>query len=160
VGVSPEQAVADAGWLLALFTLTTAVVAVPIGLLADSRASRDLMIAGSILATAGILVLLPAAGLVGVAAGGLLMSLGTAAFVTGNWAATTAIVSAPESGWLMAVANLGTGAAAAAAGALGPLIEGSGFPPALLIAAVASAAATMPLLDRATARASRRETRT
>ena len=77
------------------------------------------------------------------------MAAGTAAFVTANWAATTALVPAEASGRLMAIANLGTGFAAAAAGALGPLIDTAGFVPALLLAAVASTAAVLPLVSPA-----------
>lgn len=147
LGSAPGRAVDEAGWLLAMFTLVTALAAVPLGWVADRVPRRGLMAAGSLVAAGGVLVLVPAAGLPGVAAGGLLMSLGTAAFVTGNWAATTALVPAGEAGRLMAIANFGTGLAAAAAGALGPLIEASGFVPALLVAAAASVASVGPLLQ-------------
>jgi MFS family permease len=147
LGSALGRAVDEAGWLLAMFTLVTALAAVPLGWVADRVPRRGLMAAGSLVAAGGVLVLVPAAGLPGVAAGGLLMSLGTAAFVTGNWAATTALVPAGEAGRLMAIANFGTGLAAAAAGALGPLIEASGFVPALLVAAAASVASVGPLLQ-------------
>jgi MFS family permease len=146
LGVAPDRAVGEAGWLLALFTLATAVAAVPLGWVADRRPRRELMAAGSLVAVLGILVLVPGAGLPGVMAGGLLMSFGTAAFVTGNWAATTAVVPAAESGRLMAIANLGTGLAAAAAGALGPLIDAWGFAPGLVIAAAATVLSMAPLV--------------
>jgi MFS family permease len=157
VGVAPERAVDETGWLLALFTLTTAAVAIPLGSVADHRPHRDLMVAGALVTAAGILVLTPAAGLAAVLVGGLLMSVGTAAFVTGNWAATTVLVPARQSGRLMAIANLGTGLAAAAAGVLGPLIDVTGFVPALLVAAAASASAVVPLRN-GPARAYQRET--
>jgi MFS family permease len=146
LGLDPSQAVGDAAGLLALFTLTTASSAVPVGWLADRRSQRDIMVAGAVIAAAGIAVLVPPAGLPGVFAGGLLMSLGTAAFVTANWAATTTLVGRDDAGRLMAIANLGTGIAAAAAGALGPVIDAAGFAPALLVAATASGAAVIPIL--------------
>jgi len=141
-----ERAVEQAGWLLALLTLTTAVTAVPMGWVADRASRRTPMIVGAVVAAAGILVLVPSMGLAGILTGGLLMSLGTAAFVTANWAATADRVPPPESGRLMGIANLGTGLAAAAAGAFGPLIDASGFVPALVLAALASSAAALPLL--------------
>jgi MFS family permease len=144
--LDPAHAVGDAGALLALFTLVTAGCAVPAGWLADRRSSRDVMAAGAGIGAIGIVVLVPSVGLAGVVAGGLLMSLGTAAFVTANWAATTALVPRGDAGRLMAIANLGTGLAAAAAGALGPLIDAAGFTPALVISAIASAAAVIPLV--------------
>ncbi len=146
LGIPPERAVDEAGWLLALFTLATAAAAIPLGRVADRRPRRALMVPGAIVAAIGIAVLIPTSGVAGVLAGGLLMSLGTAAFVTGNWAATTDLVPAGEAGRLMGIANLGTGLAAAAAGALGPLIEIAGFVPALLVAAIVSAAAVLPIL--------------
>jgi hypothetical protein len=45
----------------------------------------------------------------------------------------------------MGMANIGTGGAAACAGLLGPVIDGVGFTPAILIAAIATAAALLPL---------------
>ena len=144
--LDPAGAVAEAGGLLALFTLATAGCAVPAGWLADRRPSRDVMVAAAAIAAIGIAVLVLPAGLAGVVAGGLLMSLGTAAFVTANWAATATLVRRDDAGRIMAIANLGTGLAAAAAGALGPLIDAAGFTPALAISATASVAAVIPLL--------------
>lgn len=145
LGIEPDRAADEAGGLLALFTVATAAAAIPLGWVADRWSRRDLMAGGAVIAGAGIVLLVPSVGLAGVVAGGLLMSVGTAAFVTANWAATTALVPREHAGRLMAIANLGTGLAAAAAGILGPLIDVSGFEPALLIAAGASAAAVIPL---------------
>lgn len=146
LGLEPAQAITNAAGLLALLTLATAASAVPVGWLADRRSRRDIMVAGATVAAVGIGVLVPPTGLAGLLVGGLLMSLGTAAFVTANWASTTTLVGPEDAGRLMAIANLGTGLAAAAAGALGPLIDAAGFGPALLVAATASAAAAIPLL--------------
>jgi MFS family permease len=145
LGIAPERAADDAGWLLALFTLTTALAAIAFGWLADERSRRRLMTVGSVVAAAGIVTLVPETGLEGLIIGGLLMSVATAAFVSANWAAMTALVPGPQAGRLMGIANLGTALAAAAAGLFGPIIEGIGFAPALLLAAAASAAAIVPL---------------
>lgn len=144
--LDPSRALGDAAGLLALFTLVTAVGALPAGWLADRRPRRHLMTAGALIAAGGIGILAAPAGLPGVVLGGLLMSVGTAAFVTANWAATTALVGQDDAARLMAIANLGTGLAAAAAGALGPLIDGAGIAPALLVAATASASAVLPIV--------------
>ena len=146
--VAPERAVDETGWLLALFTLATALAAIPCGWLADRRSRRDMMVAGAAVSAVGVVALAPSAGLLGISVGGMLMALGTAAFVTGNWAATTALVSPQDAGRLMAIANLGTGLAAATAGMLGPLIDTVGFVPALLVAAGMCAGSALPLLDR------------
>lgn len=144
--IPADRALGDAGGLLALLTLTTAVTALAIGRVADRRERTGLMAAGALVAAAGILLLVPAAGIALVVLGGLAMSVGTAAFVTANWAATTDLVPAADAGRLMAIANLGTGLAAAAAGVLGPVIDTVGFAPALVVAAGVSAAAVAPLV--------------
>jgi MFS family permease len=106
------------------------------------------MAAGAVIAALGIAAFILPAGLPGVIVGGLLMSVGTAAFVAANWAATTALVPPDDAGRLMGIANLGTGLAAAGAGLLGPFIDAVGFGPALLLAAAASSAAAIPVLAR------------
>lgn len=153
LGLDPAAVVDEAGGLLAAFTLATALAAIPLGLLADRVARTRLMVAGAAISAAGCLVLVPAAGLAGVAAGGLAMSIGTAAFITANWAALTDIVPATESGRLMGIASIGTGFAAAAAGLVGWPIELAGFGPALVLAAVAMAASPIALRPWAARRA-------
>ncbi len=145
IGIDPMTAADEAGALLALLTLTTAVAALAFGRLADRRPRPQVMLGGAALATIGILTLVPALGLGGVVAGGALMSIGTAAFMSANWAATADLASPHDAGRLMALANLGTALAAAAVGLLGPLIPSVGFAPVLMVAAFASAAAALPV---------------
>jgi MFS family permease len=146
LGIGVDRAADEAGGVLALLTLATAAAAVAFGALADRRRHQHLMLAGSVLAAAGVLLLVPAAGLAGVLAGGLVMSVGTAAFVTANWAATTGLVPAAEAGRLMGIANLGTAAAAAAAGLFGPLLDAAGFAVVLALVAGIALMAVVPIL--------------
>jgi MFS family permease len=148
LGIPAARAADEAGGMLALFTLATAAVAVLVGRRADRLSRRGLMATGAGVAAAGILALVPAAGASGILIGGLLMAAGTAAFMTANWAATVDLVEATRAGRLMGIANLGTAAAAATAGLIGPLIEVAGFAPGLLLAAIASAGAVVPLVPR------------
>lgn len=145
LGLDPGHAAGATGGLLALFTLATAVVALSFGLLADRRGRERVMAIGVALPTGGILAFLPTIGVAGALIGGLLMAAGTAAFVSANWAALTDLVPAEDAGWLMGLANIGTGGAAACAGLLGPVIDGVSFTPAIVLAAVATAAALIPL---------------
>ena len=110
------------------------------------------MVGGAIAAAVGISLLIPPLGLAGLAAGGVVMSVGTAAFITANWAATTSIIPAPDAGRLMGIANLGTAVAAAVAGLAGPLIDLVGFAPTLIVAALVSAAACVPIIAFSTTR--------
>lgn len=146
LNLRPVDAASATGGLLALFTLTTAALALAFGMLADRRGRDLVMVLGVGLSAIGIVVFLPAIGLPGVVVGGLLMAAGTAAFVSANWAATTDLVPADEAGWLMGLANLGTGGAAACAGLLGLVIDGIGFAAAIVLAATATALALVPLL--------------
>ncbi|HEY8437944.1 MAG TPA: MFS transporter [Candidatus Limnocylindrales bacterium] len=143
LSIPVDRAGDEAGGLLALLTLGTAAAALVVGRLADGTSRRELMAGGALVGAAGILVLVPAAGIAGLAAGGLLMSAGTGAFITANWAATVAIVPVADAGRLMGIANLGTALAAAVAGLAGPLIDVAGFAPALLAAAAVSAASVV-----------------
>ena len=144
--IDASRAADEAGLLLAAFALLTVMAAVPFGRLADRRGRTAAMVAGVVLSAVGIGALVPNAGVVGVVVGGSVMSVGTAAFITANWAALTDLAPGPSAGRLMGLANLGTGGAAAAAGALGPLIDALGFGGALAIAAVATGSALLPLL--------------
>jgi MFS family permease len=145
LGIEVAPAADETGGLLALFTLTTAIGALALGPLTDRYGRPRMMAGGAAVAAIGILGFLPAAGLLGVLLAGVLMSLGTAAFSAGNWAAITDIVPASDSGRLMGLANIGTGGAATCAGLAGPLIDAAGFEPAILLAAVATIAALLPL---------------
>lgn len=146
LGIDPERAADEAGWLLAMFTGATALAAVPSGWLADRYGRRGLMRIGSVLSAAGIAAFIPSAGLGGVAVAGSLMAAGTAAFATANWAAATDVVAPADAGRLMGWVGVATGVAAASAGLLGPLIDVAGLTPALGIAAVVTLAATLPTL--------------
>ena len=144
-GIDPAQAADATGGLLAIFTIATAVAALTFGRLADRRGRDGIMVLGIVVSAVGILAFAPSFGVPGVALGGLVMAVGTGAFVAANWAALTDLSPAEDAGWLMGLANIGTGGAAACAGLLGPVIDGVGFTPAILVAAIATAAAFIPV---------------
>jgi MFS family permease len=145
VGIPPERAAAETGGMLALFTVTTAVAALALGPVVDRVGRRPLMVGGALIAAAGTALFIIPAGLAGALAAGLLMSLGTAAFTTANWAALTELTPVTDAGRLLGIANIGTGGAAACAGLLGPSIDAAGFTPALLVASVAIVASLAPI---------------
>ncbi len=147
LGVAPERAADEAGSLLALFAAATALASIPFGWLADRHSRRGLMRLGAFLSAAGIAAFIPSLGIPGVVVAGLLMALGTAAFVTANWAAATHVVAPASAGRLMGMVGVATGVAAAAAGLLGPLIDAAGFAPALGLAAVVAVTAVLPIAD-------------
>jgi FSR family fosmidomycin resistance protein-like MFS transporter len=145
LGIDPARAADETGTLLALFTLVGAVTALGSGVLVDRLGPLIVMRLGVMSSALSIAALIPMTGAVGVVVAGTVMALGTAAFTSANWAATTRLVPAPHAGRLMGLANLGTGGAAACAGLVGPLIDWGGFTPAILVALLATVATFAPL---------------
>jgi MFS family permease len=143
--VPAASAAAETGGILATFTLLTAVTALSFGPLVDRLGRRRVMVAGVLLAAVGTASFLPDVGLYGVLIAGGLMSVGTAAFATANWAALTDLSPPQDAGRLMGLANLGTGGAAACAGLVGPSIDTWGFTPALVFATTAVVVALAPV---------------
>lgn len=145
LGIHAASAAGETGGLLATFTLVTAVAALIVGPVVDRLDRRRLMAAGAVVAASGIAMYLASAGLPGVVVAGALMSIGTAIFVTANWAALTHLTPADDAGRLMGLANVGAGGAAACAGLLGPAIDTWGFAPALVLSAASTLGALLAL---------------
>lgn len=140
LGLGADEAAMEAGAALALLALATVVASPPSGWLSDRIGRRPLMLAGGLLAAAGI-ALLPAANETStIIAFGLLMSLGSAAFGAGSWAMLTDLVEGDDAGRQLGLANLGTAGAAALAGAFGVLVDGAGYGPTFAVAALCSLA--------------------
>ena len=145
LAVPAASAATETGGLLALFTLITAAAALVLGRFIDQVRRRRVMAGGALLAATGTSLFVPEGGLAGVVLAGTLMSIGTAAFASANWAAVTDLSPAVDSGRLLGLANFGTGGAAAVAGLLGPSIDLWGFTPALLFATLGMVASLVPL---------------
>jgi MFS family permease len=145
LAVPAASAATETGVLLALFSLITAAAALVLARFIDRVGRLRVMAGGVLLAAAGTALFVPQGGLAGVVLAGTLLSVGTAAFASANWAAVTDLSPAADSGRLLGLANLGTGGAAAAAGLLGPPIDLWGFTPALLFATLGMVVALVPL---------------
>jgi MFS family permease len=145
LGIDAAHAADETGTFMALFTLIGAIAAVGSGVIVDRVGPRRVMRLGIMASAVGVVGFLPSAGSGGVLIAGTTMALGTAAFASANWAASTRLVPAAQAGRLMGLANLGTGGAAACAGLIGPLIDWGGFTPAILVALSATLAALVPL---------------
>jgi MFS family permease len=145
LGTDAADAATTAGGILALLTLVSAAGAPLFGAMADRHGREVLTATGVAISSLGIVVMAVPAGLASILVGGLLMSIGTAAFVPANWAATTDLTPAPDAARLMALANIGTGGAAACAGLLGLVVDAVGFGPAFAVAAGVTLLALIPL---------------
>jgi MFS family permease len=145
LGIPAASAAGETGGLLATFTLVTAVAALVVGPVVDRGDRWRLMAVGAVVGGSGIAIYLASAGLPGVVMAGVLMSIGTAIYVTANWAALADLAPAADAGRLMGLANIGAGGAAACAGLLGPAIDTWGFAPTLVLAAASALVALLPL---------------
>ncbi len=134
-----DAAGGQAGLILAVLALVTVACSIPGGWLADRVGRRPLMLFGAAIAALGIWLLPSAGSLPAIVGFGSLMAVGSAAFGSASWAMLGDLVRPSRAGTLMGFANLGTAGAAAAAGLFGPVVDGAGFGPAVVLAAGSTA---------------------
>jgi MFS family permease len=146
LGLGPNEAAQQAGSLLAALALATALGAPFAGWVADRWRRLPVILFGSLISASGVFLLIFASSLAQIFLFGMMMSLGSAAFASANWALTADLVPKEESARYFGLANIGTAGAAATAGLFGPLVDwantirpGAGFP-ALFIASAAALA--------------------
>ena len=152
LGLSDEQAAAQAGNLLAALAFVTVTASPLAGWLSDRLGRLPLMIVGALLSALSAALLIWARTSTGILLIGSLMSLGSAAFAGGSWALLADFVPKDESARFFGMANFGTAGAAAAAGLFGPLVDGAdrlapgmGFTFLFIAASLAFLASILPL---------------
>jgi MFS family permease len=118
------QAAEQAGGLLAVLTLITALAAPLAGWTADRLGRVPLMLLGAGLSAIGTLLLVFAGSSATILIFGGLMALGSAAFSSANWALSADLAPPAEAARFLGLANIGTAGAVAAAGLFGPLVDG------------------------------------
>jgi MFS family permease len=137
-GLGADAAGGEAGTILALLALVTVAASFPSGWLADRFGRRPLMLGGAAIGATGIALLPTVGSLQTLLAFGALMAVGSAAFGSASWAMLADLSPSAQAGRLMGLANLGTAAAAAAAGLFGPLVDAAGYGPAFAVAAAST----------------------
>jgi MFS family permease len=152
LGLSEDQAVEQAGALLAGLALITILASPLTGWLADRIGRVPLMIAGAILSAVSALMLVWAGSTSQILLFGGLMSLGSAAFAGGSWALLADLVPKEEPARYFGLANFSTAGSAAAAGLFGPVIDGveraapgMGFSALFILASVSFLASAIPI---------------
>ena len=152
LGLPEGQAAEQAGNLLAGLALITILASPFTGWLADRMGRVPLMIAGAILSALSALLLVWAGSASQILLFGGLMSLGSAAFAGGSWALLADLVPKNESARFFGLANFSTAGAAAAAGLIGPVIDGvdrmfpgMGFSVLFVLAALAFLTSALPI---------------
>jgi MFS family permease len=127
--VGSGNAALEAGALLGVLALVTALAAPPAGWAADRVGRHAVMLVGAAASATGVGLLVTARAPGAVLGFGGLMAVGSAAFSAANWARTADTAPPAEAGRYLALANVGTAGAAAAAGLLGPLVDRGGAGP-------------------------------
>jgi MFS family permease len=140
-GMAAEQA----GGLLAALTLVTVIAAPLLGWLADRYGRIHMMVSGSGVSVAGVLLMIMANSTEMILLAGSLMALGSAAFTGANWAMTADVTPPEEAARFMALANFGTAGAAAAAGLFGLLVDNVGYNLLFICAALVFVASALVL---------------
>ena len=152
LGLSEDQAVEQAGNLLAGLAFITILASPLTGWLADRIGRLPMMIVGAILSAVSALMLVWAGSAGQIFLFGGLMSLGSAAFSGGSWALLADLVPKDQSARFFGLANFSTAGAAAAAGLFGPVIDGvdrispgMGFSVLFILASIAFLTSVLPL---------------
>jgi MFS family permease len=157
LSLDAAQAAEQAGGLLAVLTLITALSAPLGGWAADRWGRIPLMLAGAGLSATGTLLLAFAEGVETIVIFGGLMALGSAAFSSANWALSADLAPPAEAGRFLGLANFGTAGAVAAAGLFGPLVDGlNKATPGIGYSALFMVAAGLAVLSGLAAHLSRR----
>ncbi len=118
--VNPATATAD---LLIAAGIGMLIAVYPAGRFSDKIGRRPVVITSGLLGAAGVLVIFFATGYGIIIAGGVIIGLGTGAFMSSNWALATDLVPGGEEARYLGLTNLATAGGAALARLIGPVID-------------------------------------
>lgn len=111
------------GDLLAALTISLVVLVLIGGWLVDRFGAKRILYAGSCLAAAGMLMMMPVRSMTGLLISGMVLGAGTGLFLTANWALTNKLAPLQEAGKYLGLSNLATAGSGAAARLEGPLLD-------------------------------------
>jgi MFS family permease len=119
VGLSERHAHRFVGQLSLALGAALMLISIPSGWLTDRLGRKPVLIAASVVAGGGTLVLLVARTLPWLTVAGVIIGLGIGTFLSANWALLTDIVPAAEAAHYLGVANIATAGGSALARLLG-----------------------------------------
>jgi MFS family permease len=123
LGLQAAQASKQAGSLLAILALVTVLGALPSGWAVDRFGRKPVMVFGGLISALGIFLLICASSFGLMILFGSLMSIGSAAFASSNWAMSADLAPVDQGGRFFGLLNIGTAGASALAGLFGPLVD-------------------------------------
>ena len=118
--VNPATATAD---LLIAAGVGMLIAVYPAGRLSDKIGRRPVVISSGLLGAVGVLVIFFASAYDLIIVGGVIIGIGTGAFMSSNWALATDLVPGGEEARYLGLTNIATAGGAALARLIGPVID-------------------------------------
>jgi MFS family permease len=111
------------GDLLAALTITMVILVLLAGWLSDTYGPKRILVVGTLIAAAGMLLMLLATDMRGLTIFGSVLGAGIGLFLTSNWALANSLAPQEEAGKYLGLTNLATAGAAALSRLEGPILD-------------------------------------
>ena len=111
------------GDLLAALTITMVILVLFAGWLTDKHGAKRILVVGTLIAAAGMLLMLLATDMRGLTIFGSVLGAGIGLFLTSNWALANSLAPQEEAGKYLGLTNLATAGAAALSRLEGPVLD-------------------------------------
>jgi MFS family permease len=111
------------GDLLAALTITMVLLVLLAGWLTDTYGAKRILVIGTCIAAAGMLLMLLATDMRGLTIFGSVLGAGIGLFLTSNWALANSLAPQQEAGKFLGLTNLATAGAAALSRLEGPVLD-------------------------------------
>jgi MFS family permease len=111
------------GDLLAALTITMVILVLLAGWLTDKYGAKRILVVGTLIAAAGMLLMLLATDMRGLTIFGSVLGAGIGLFLTSNWALANSLAPQQEAGKYLGLTNLATAGAAALSRLEGPVLD-------------------------------------
>jgi MFS family permease len=111
------------GDLLAALTISLVVLVLIGGWLVDKYGAKKILYTGSLLAAAGMLIIMPIRTMSGLLMAGSVLGAGMGLFLTANWALSNKLVPVDQAGKYLGLSNLATAGSGALARLEGPALD-------------------------------------
>ena len=111
------------GDLLAALTITMVILVLFSGWLTDKYGAKRILVVGTLIAAAGMLLMLLATDVRGLTIFGSVLGAGIGLFLTSNWALANSLAPQEEAGKYLGLTNLATAGAAALSRLEGPVLD-------------------------------------
>jgi MFS family permease len=119
-----DNPAAMAGQLMTILGLAVLIVVLPAGYLADRIGRRRLNVLSAAIGFVGTVLIITSSTFGQLVVYGIVVGVGVGIFMSANWALAMDLIPAAEAALFLGLTNLATAGSGAAAGLLGPVIDG------------------------------------